>query len=98
MLEKEVVNQTNYVENFFNNYSELALRQYGLLNMIDTMVVRINGDQITSVDNIMAQAQSIYPYYNDSDVDEFFDASIPDRFQKYAQYDGTNSIKTVEAF
>ena len=96
---KEVVNQTNYVENFFNNYSELALRQYGLLNMIDTMVVRINGDQITSVDNIMAQAQSIYPYYNDSDVDEFFDASIPDRFQKYAQYDGTNSgIKTVEAF
>ena len=78
----------NYVDAFFEDYTYLALRQYGLLNCIDTYALSLNGTRFDAK-SVPELAKTIFPYYSETDVNEFFEASTADRFPTYDCYNGS---------
>lgn len=87
------VDGSNYVNTFFNNYKDLAYKQFGFLNAVDSVTVNINGCNFTT--RHPAEILKLTaPYSDKSIVFEKVDHSLPD-LMNYNNFGKDTSIKSV---
>jgi len=80
----------DFVEKVFKNFSHLALRQHGILSIIQDWSLTLN-NMTYNVQNANKLAP-IFNYYEDDDVNGWMEASQRDRYQDYEAYVGNDDF------
>lgn len=81
---------------FFGNWDKICLRQFAMLNAIQTIKTTIDGQLHHSCDDVAESLRAIAPYYKREDVHQYFPAGMPDLYPSYDAYgDASNTINVV---
>ena len=80
------ITQANFVEKCFNKNSDIVYSQYSILQAIERFVIKLNDTDINAMNHMTEAFNMISPYYKSSDVDQYFHASQPDRYQSFDKY------------
>lgn len=90
------ITSTNYMT-AMNNFENVCLRQYGLINAIRDVSLSINNNTIHSINNMAPVFNMISQYWSDEDLNERFEASMPDKYYTYELYkSASKSYETVD--
>ena len=85
------ITEENFLEEVFNNNSDIVFSQYSILQAIQNLTVKMNDQDLDIINNVSEAFNMAAPYYSSSDVDEYFHASQPDRYQSFDDYTATNA-------
>lgn len=88
-----VINRDNFVKDFFNNFQNLALSQFPLLQAMENYSVTFDSTEVTNKSNILAQFASVSNYWDEGEVNRHFQGSLPDRFSSHALNTGSNTTQ-----
>lgn len=83
---------TNFVKTIFNDNNDIVLAQQGISQAEQSTELRLNDTTIGIVNDIPILTNITTPYYQTDDVDEYLQASQPDRFQSFEQYNGEDNM------
>lgn len=89
------VTKDNFVTQFFNDFSHLTLRTGGLLNLIEKYSVTLNSTTF-NVNDLQRLCPAIFRYYENDDINAWFEASQVDRYQNYEAYQGDERYKQYQ--
>jgi hypothetical protein len=78
---------------FFGDWDKISLRQFGMLNAIQSVQTIIDGQLHHTCNDVSSLIRTIAPYYDKNDVHQYFQASAPDLYYDYAHYG--DAAKTV---
>lgn len=85
------VTKENFVETFFVNNADICYAQQGLSQALSTHDLSLNGTTVAIVKDIAPLTSITAPYYSTDDVNEYLQASQPDRFSDLNKYNGTGA-------
>lgn len=85
------ITSSNFMTTLFAGQDDICYSQYSFMQALQTMSIDINSRNIMNQQNVAETLNQIAPYYARSDVDEWFHASQPDRFQSFETYTGTTA-------
>lgn len=89
------IDASNYMTELLKNNDSICYSERSIIQALQNVTVRINDKDLTLINNISETFNIISPYYAASDVDEYFHASQPDRFQSFETYNATTN-QTLE--
>lgn len=67
----------DFHDNVFDGYKDLCLKQFGMMNAINRIDVKID-NQLFSSNDVSETFNLVSPYYDKAQVHKYFDASLPD--------------------
>ena len=88
-LKKELtidITKTNFMEKVFNYNSDIVYSQYSILQALQSNDISLNDQSLGGTNNISDCFNIVSPYYASEDVDQWFQASQPDRYQNFDKY------------
>lgn len=85
------ITSTNFMTTLFAGQDDICYSQYSFMQALQTMSIDINSRNIMNQQNVAETLNQIAPYYARSDIDEWFHASQPDRFQSFETYTGATA-------
>jgi hypothetical protein len=80
------ITDENFMATLFAGQDDICYSQYSFMQAIQTLGIDINNRNIANLQNVSETINQIAPYYARSDIDEWFHASQPDRFQSFSDY------------
>jgi hypothetical protein len=85
------INSSNFMTTVFAGQDDICYSQHSFMQALQSLSIDINSRNIVNMQNISETLNQIAPYYARSDIDEWFHASQPDRFQKFEDYTGASA-------
>ena len=85
------ITKDNFIDLVFNNNSDICLSQQGISQSLIYSDVVLNGTTFQTVNDIPELTNITSPYYDTKDVNEYLQASQPDRFQSFENYNGSGN-------
>jgi hypothetical protein len=91
------ITDENFMATLFAGQDDICYSQYSFMQAIQTLGIDINNRNIANLQNVSETINQIAPYYARSDIDEWFHASQPDRFQSFSDYTAVAMQKSASS-
>jgi hypothetical protein len=85
------ITEANFMEKLFGGQEDLCYSQNSIMQALQNLSIDINSQNVFNMSNIAETFNMVSPYYARKDVDEWFHASQPDRFQSFDVYSGKSA-------
>lgn len=97
---EDAIDPSNFIKKFFENNDDICLSQQAMAQAEDFSAITLNGQTLNPITMTPAMTNIISPYYNVDDVNEYLQASQPDRFQSFEEYNATagQTLKFIDEF
>jgi hypothetical protein len=85
------ITEANFMEKLFGGQEDLCYSQNSIMQALQNLSIDINSQNVFNMSNIAETFNMVSPFYARKDVDEWFHASQPDRFQSFDVYSGKSA-------
>lgn len=88
------ITAANFMTTVFGaDQGDICYSQYSFLQTLNSMSIDLNSRNVLNMANISDSINQVAPYYRKSDINEYFHASQPDRYQSFEDYTGNSGQK-----